>query len=254
MNAQRKENQPKWAVVLCGGRGSRLGMHTHNLPKSLVDIAGKPILGYIFEELIKYGYNRIILPVGYLGEQIAQFSETYPFPAGTECHVRETGVDTPIGSRLAQVRHLLPNNDDFLLVNGDLIFDFNLADFLQVHRRNQLDITFASATIHSPFGLLIHQDGKLTGFTRDEKIQSFNTRQERKIGLIYAGICMMNTRGLDYGDISQCENFEAEIFPEIIRMGKAGHFAIEGFWHPVDTPKDLASVVMLLNYTRGNNE
>ena len=55
----------KWAIILCGGRGSRLGAVTHNCPKSLVDVHGKPILWYTLLTLYKHGFRKFILPTGY---------------------------------------------------------------------------------------------------------------------------------------------------------------------------------------------
>ncbi|MEZ4483742.1 MAG: sugar phosphate nucleotidyltransferase [Syntrophotaleaceae bacterium] len=134
-------DSPRWAVILCGGRGTRLGPFTQDVPKPLVSVAGKPILDYIFTKLIEYGFDRLVLPVGYLGNQIVRFAREYPFPAGTQCHVLDTGLDTPIGARLAQIRHLLPEGEDFLLTNGDLIFDFDLRKFGQAHCRDRRTVT-----------------------------------------------------------------------------------------------------------------
>lgn len=247
------ERNLKYAVILCGGRGSRLGNFTEKVPKPLVAVGGKPILDYIFKNLIKYGFNRIILPSGYLGKQIKQYTENYPFPTGTECYVLNTGLETPIGGRLAQVQHLFPACVDFLLCNGDLIFDFDLKEMLHFHLSKKKDITFASATIKSPFGLLTLKGGILTGFSRDEEISSFNGCDSSAIGLIYSGICIMNTAVFDKKNIEECENFEAEVFPEIIKSGRTEVFMINGLWHPVETPKDITSINLILKGMTGGN-
>ena len=59
----------KIAVVLCGGKGSRMGGLTKNLPKPLLKIHGKPIIWYSIKILNSYGFNKIIFPLGYKGEK-----------------------------------------------------------------------------------------------------------------------------------------------------------------------------------------
>ena len=63
----------KCAVVLCGGKGSRLGLLGKKIPKTLVKVQGKEILWYIIKYLKFSGFNRIILPIGYKGNQIKDF-------------------------------------------------------------------------------------------------------------------------------------------------------------------------------------
>ncbi len=53
------------AIILCGGKGMRLRPLTEDMPKSLIEINGKPILYYIISHLLKYGVNKIIIASGY---------------------------------------------------------------------------------------------------------------------------------------------------------------------------------------------
>ena len=68
----KKENH-KTAVILCGGKGSRLGPLSKKLPKSLVLVKKKPIIWYILKNLKKNGFNHFILPVGYKGRLISNY-------------------------------------------------------------------------------------------------------------------------------------------------------------------------------------
>jgi len=61
------------AVILCGGRGTRLGSITKKIPKSLVEIKGKPIIWYILKTLNQNKFNHFILPIGYKGDQIRNY-------------------------------------------------------------------------------------------------------------------------------------------------------------------------------------
>ena len=63
----------KTAVILCGGKGTRLGSLSKKIPKSLVKINDKPIIWYIIKNLIKNSFNHFILPVGYKGRLIESY-------------------------------------------------------------------------------------------------------------------------------------------------------------------------------------
>ena len=63
----------KTAVILCGGKGTRLGIITKQIPKSLVKINSKPIIWYILKILKKNGFNQFILPIGYKGNLITKY-------------------------------------------------------------------------------------------------------------------------------------------------------------------------------------
>ena len=64
-----------WAVIPAAGVGSRLRPHTHTTPKPLLHVAGKPILGYILDEVVQLGIRKVALVVGYMGDQIVAFAE-----------------------------------------------------------------------------------------------------------------------------------------------------------------------------------
>ena len=67
------QKNDSWAVMLCGGLGSRMGSLTSKTPKSLLMVSGKPIIWYSFWTLYKYGFRNFILPLGYLGNMIHEY-------------------------------------------------------------------------------------------------------------------------------------------------------------------------------------
>ena len=70
------------AIIPVAGRGKRLRPHTHTQPKVLMNVAGKPILAYILDDLRNLGVEEIVLVVGYLAEKVEEFvRERYPFRA-----------------------------------------------------------------------------------------------------------------------------------------------------------------------------
>ena len=88
------------AVILCGGRGTRLGLITKKIPKSLVEIQGKPIIWYILKILKKNKFNHFILPIGYKGDQIRKYLNKKIFK-NFNLEIISTGINTPIAKRIS---------------------------------------------------------------------------------------------------------------------------------------------------------
>ena len=119
------------AVVLCGGRGTRLGSLGKKLPKTLVKIQGKEILWFIIKILKRNNFNHIILPLGYKENLIRKFlKKNKNFNIKIDCI--STGVNSNIGSRIAKISGRI-KSEDFLLLNGDAIFTIDINKILKNH-------------------------------------------------------------------------------------------------------------------------
>ena len=144
------------AVIMAGGRGTRLAGAFPGLPKPLVPVCGKPVLLWQIEALKAQGVADIVLVTGYLAEQIED-----TFGGGEAFGVRLTYYreETPLGTAGALYR--LPLREDFLLLNGDLIFDFDLPRMLAFHKENgALATLFAHPNNHPSQSTLIETDAK----------------------------------------------------------------------------------------------
>jgi glucose-1-phosphate cytidylyltransferase len=232
------------AVILCGGQGTRMGSLTEEVPKSLLDVQGRPILWYIISRLYLSGVSRFVLPVGYLGEQIASYVETAFGDTDCEIICVDTGADTPIGQRIDRVRGQLPDDGDIFLTNGDALFDFDAADIAAHHVHTNAAITFATVQTISKYGLVVVDGDGIVGFERQSRVAGYQIEGERNLntGLIYAGICMLHTRAFDVIDLGASQRFESELFPKLIADESAAQYVLPGFWYSIDTPKDLAAV------------
>ncbi|MBQ9506713.1 MAG: HAD-IIIA family hydrolase [Clostridia bacterium] len=144
------------AVIMAGGRGTRLAGAFPGLPKPLVPVCGKPVLLWQIEALKAQGVTDITLMTGYLAQQIED-----AFGAGEAFGVRLTYYreETPLGTAGALYR--LPLKEDFLLLNGDLIFDFDLPRMLAFHKENDaLATLFAHPNNHPSQSTLIETDAE----------------------------------------------------------------------------------------------
>jgi glucose-1-phosphate cytidylyltransferase len=243
------ENQ--WVIVLCGGRGSRLGTVTESIPKSLALVHDKPIIWFAFLTLYDAGFRKFIFPLGYRGSMIEEFLSKKL--GGLDCEMRfiDTGEDTPISKRLHNVSDQISEGDDFFLINGDTFFNFDILEMFHLHRRESALATLSTVEIISEYGILVEEDGQLKDFSREEKVSYLSLKRKSNArGHVNSGFVWLNKDALKLIDLENCENFEHELFPKIIKMGRAVHFKIEGSWFSVDTNKDLN----IINMREGNQK
>jgi len=105
-NSQYSEEPPTQAVILAGGRGTRLGSLTDNIPKPMVTFHGKPFLEYLIDMLRTQGFTRLVLLLGYRPEPIQEhFGDGSQF--GVEIEYSVTHVENETGLRLKLAMHLL---------------------------------------------------------------------------------------------------------------------------------------------------
>ena len=99
-----KNKEARTAVILCGGRGTRLGLITKTIPKSLVKIQKKPIIWYILNILKKNNFNHFILPTGYKEDKLKKYLKKKIFK-DFNLKIISTGVDTPIAKRIYTIKN-----------------------------------------------------------------------------------------------------------------------------------------------------
>jgi len=119
------------AVILAGGKGTRLLPYSTVLPKPLMPIDDKPILEIVIRQLKYYGFKKITIAVGHLAELIeAFFGDGKKFGVKID-YSRET---KPLGTAgpLALIRNL---KEPFLVMNGDLLTTLDYADFMKCHKK-----------------------------------------------------------------------------------------------------------------------
>ncbi|MDZ7265112.1 MAG: sugar phosphate nucleotidyltransferase [candidate division KSB1 bacterium] len=140
------------AVILAGGKGTRLKPYTTILPKPLMPINDKPILEIVIRQLKKFGFDQIIIAVGHLAELI----EAY-FGDGSKWGVQisYSREDKPLGT--AGPLTLIPNlADTFLMMNGDILTDLNYAELMRFHKdyNGQISIATYNKEVKIDLGIL----------------------------------------------------------------------------------------------------
>ena len=128
------------AVILCGGKGTRLGFLGRKIPKSLIKIQNHPILWYIINILHKNSFNHFILPTGYKKHMIEKYLKKNRNFKNLNVEIIPTGENSTISKRIFLIKNKIKSKN-FLLINGDAIFDFNLKQIFDNHQNKKIDIT-----------------------------------------------------------------------------------------------------------------
>jgi len=151
------------AVIQCGGKGMRLRPHTFILPKPLMPIGSRPVLELLLKWLRRNGIKDAFVTTGYLGHLIRSVCGD-----GRQWNMRITYTQElePLGTigPLSLLREQL--DAPFLVLNGDVLTDLNLNQFVSCHRRHHGSLTIATATrpTKMDFGVLDETDGRVTEF------------------------------------------------------------------------------------------
>lgn len=151
------------AVILAGGKGTRLKPYTISFPKPLVPIGDYPILEIIIRQLVQYGFDRVTISTGHLAELIeAYFGDGRRWGVQIE-YVREVEPLNTAGA-LKLVEHC---DDDFLVMNGDILTTLDYAELVAIHKAKGAKATVASKVRESKidFGVLKYgEDGFLADY------------------------------------------------------------------------------------------
>ncbi len=151
------------AVVLAGGKGTRLRPLTYSKPKPLIPIAGKPVIDYIIEWLRRNGFNKFIVVAKYLGEQIVEYyKKTNPVDIEVALVDSRDTADAIrlIGDKLADIDH-------FLVSMGDVICNANFKEFYEFHIEKDGIASIALKEVDNPlhYGMVvIDQNGLIKLF------------------------------------------------------------------------------------------
>ncbi len=224
------------AVILAGGRGSRLRSVLRGQPKPLAPVAGRPFLGWLLRSLERQGVERVVLSTGYGAPQIEAFvdQERRAGNVGLEmvcvAEARALGTGGGLRNTLVQVR-----TPRVLVVNGDSHFPFDLRDLMRRHRERR---AFAS--------LLLTRvaDARRFGTVEidaEDRITAFREKAGGKgPGLVNAGVYLVEREAVSSIPSGRQVSLEREVFPSWIGAGLFGVVG-EGSLIDIGTPESYAA-------------
>jgi mannose-1-phosphate guanylyltransferase len=234
------------AVVLVGGEGTRLRPLTETVPKPLLPLVDRPILGHVLDHLVAHGVVEVIMSSPYLEDTFHPFLEARGGdPAITWITERE-----PLGTGGAVVNaldHL--GEEPFFALNGDILTDLDLTAMLERHRERRAAATIALHHVEDAraFGLVVTDPtGRVTEF-REKPPDPIS-------GDINAGTYVLEPSALRAWPSGTYLWIEGEVFPALIRDGAAVYgFDTGAYWLDLGTPEQYlrAHADLLAGKVRG---
>ena len=236
------------AVILAGGKGTRISEESMFKPKPMITIGDKPILWHIMKSYAKYGVTEFVICGGYKQNVIKEYFNNYAlynsdvtFDFKTAKHivhqnvsedwkvtVVDTGMETMTGGRIKRIQPFV-GDEPFFLTYGDGVSDVDIGAVYEHHKACGGYVTLTAVQPTGRFGLVTIQDGGA--------ISSF---AEKKVGdkeWINGGFFVCEKEIFDYidGDDTIWERAPLE---NIAKAGKLFAYKHNGFWKPMDTLRD----------------
>jgi NDP-sugar pyrophosphorylase family protein len=146
------------AVILAGGKGTRLLPYTTVLPKPLVPVGERPILELVIRQLARNGFARIDLSVGHLGGLIKAYLDHIDLP--DDLDLRYAWEDVPMGTAGA-LKRIDGLDEPFLVMNGDILTTLNYAQLMRFHKGHEGALTIAThaKSVNIDLGVIESDDG-----------------------------------------------------------------------------------------------
>ena len=143
-------------VILCGGRGTRMGEHGAATPKALIEIGGRPVLWHLLMLYTHYGLDDFILCLGHLGDEIRNYFENTGVRQQRPWTLTfaDTGLDTNTGGRIKLVERLLKKDENFCVTYGDGLADLDLRALVTFHKEHGRIGTITAVRPHLNFGIM----------------------------------------------------------------------------------------------------
>jgi NDP-sugar pyrophosphorylase family protein len=222
----------KRAVILAGGKGTRLKPYTISLPKPLVPIGETPILEIIIKQLVNFGFTHITITLNHFADIIkAYFGDGQKFGIKIDYSLEVTPLSTMGPLKLIKD---LPEN--FLVLNGDILTDLNFSDFYEFHCANRCGFTIsAHSRIDSvEYGVLVaDNESNLVEFKEKPK----NTY------LVSMGIYCVNRSNLDLIPDNTFFGFDHLMYKLLEVNQPAKIYQYDGYWLDIGRPDDYEKAI-----------
>jgi D-glycero-alpha-D-manno-heptose 1-phosphate guanylyltransferase len=220
------------AAVLAGGLGTRLRTALDDRPKVLAPVGGRPFLAYLLDALDAAGVPRIVLLIGYRGDQVRrELGNQY---GGAE--LVYSNESSPLGTGGA-LREAMPlfDTQTLLLLNGDSYFGVDLPAFLRFHRHRRADLSLSLTRVDDAgrFGRVeTDHNGRVTAFAEKQAAG--------RAGWINAGVYLMERRLLEIVPAGRPVSLEQELLPAWIDDKAVYGRRRSGAFLDVGTPESYA--------------
>jgi len=223
------------AVILAGGKGTRLRPYTTSIPKPLVPIGDESaILEIVLRQLARDGFKRVTIAIGHLGELIRAYvgsGEQWGLEVDYATEAKPLSTMGPVVAILDK----LP--EQFLVLNGDILTDLSFSALLDAHSASDAQLTIATYHRHVDvdFGVLTVEAGRVVGF-----VEKPTLNYEVSMG-VYA----VSRAALAGYPAGEALGFDRLVIDLLAAGRNPASYAFEGYWLDIGRPED---------YDRANSE
>lgn len=219
-------------MIMAGGRGTRIAAIANDIPKPMIQLEGKPILEYALECLKRQGLKDIILVIGYLGQAIKEyFSDGVAFGV----HIEYIYEKTPLGTAGALWYLKEKITEDFLLLNGDIIFNIDFKRFLLYHRQSRCSATIFTHPNGHPY-----DSGIIVTDKKHRVTKWYHKEDERTIykNRVNAGIHILSPDIFElFGDMPEKKDLDRDILKMLIPERKLAAYDSPEYVKDMGTPE-----------------
>ncbi len=220
------------AVILAGGKGTRLRPYTVVLPKPLMPIGDYPILEVIIRQLKEHDFTHITMAVNHQAEIIKAF-----FGDGSKWGIKiDYSLEKKALSTMAPLRLIKDLPDDFLVMNGDILTDLDFGKFYKNHIQNNNIFTISSykRVIKSEFGVLdVDNLNTLTGF-REKPVSVYD---------VSMGIYMVSKKTVEHIPEDTFYGFDHLMLDLMKNNKKPKVQKFDGYWLDIGRPDDYLQAI-----------
>ena len=217
-------------VILVGGKGTRISSISKDIPKPMICVEGKPVLEHQIKCLKEQGFFEFIFVTGHLGHIIKEY-----FKDGSEFGVNIDYYNevTPLGTAGALYYLKDKLTEDFMLINGDIIFDINFSRFIEFHKKNKSLASLLTHPNNHPYdsALIVssEQDKVIKWFHKEDKRDIYKNR-------VNAGIHILSNQILEKINEPKKLDLDRDLLKPLVSSGRIFSYDTPEYIKDMGTP------------------
>ena len=236
------------AVILAGGKGTRISEESHLRPKPMIEIGGRPILWHIMNLYAHHGITDFVIALGYRGHMIKEYFANYVLYSSDitvdtgrgDIHYHrnyaepwrvtmvDTGLETQTGRRLKRLARFLEGETSFCMTYGDGVADIDISALVAFHQRHAQLATVTAVIPPGRYGALMLQG---------DRVDAFSEKPPGDNAFINGGFFVLSPDVLARID-GDATPWELAPLEGLARDGELNAYRHAGFWQPMDTLRD----------------
>ena len=229
------------AIILAGGKGTRLQTVISAVPKPLAPVQGQPFIFILVRFLLFHGIKEIIISTHHLAEKFGGYLEDFKKIAQSISLIKEP-APLGTGGALRFSCQQFSASENILVLNGDTFFDFDLSAFVKKYAR-ETALALKEVPDSARYGTVELKDGNIQKFTEKSKTPAF--------GAIYAGFAIVSTQDILDFLPEGSSSLEKDFFPKLLRESRPVKGEIfNGKFIDIGIPEDYSVANTLFDFSK----